>query len=178
MKLRLPSFHPHEVIRALAAALDIPSQQDCLEEIIELPAEYGKGRIIGFNFSEGVGMLILNCRFKEDVHLLVESEAYPPLQLNFNMAGGMQHQLGNNMIHYHLNPLQGSVVAGRQGMQQELRFSCDVDIVYNSILIDRAIYFKKIECVFDQMPDELVRVFADTEAQKTFYYHSNYSIAA
>lgn len=178
MTVHLTTYHPHQIIKELALKLDTTSKVDCLEEIIELPKEIGEGRIVGFSFSDGVGMLVFDCVFKEDIEFVYKWENRVPLQLHFNVAGGFQHNFGGNRMQYYLNPLQGSVTANESQQVQRFKFSSNVAVVYNTILIDRDAYYDKVECIFEKMPPELVKVFSDLKGEDLFYYHSNYSIAA
>lgn len=173
----IKKYNARGIIKDIARTLGTESRVDCLEEIIELPKKYGSGKIIGFTFSDGVSLLIFNCILKKDWTLVFENNIPAPLQFNFNMKGEVKHFFNNKSIQYQLNPLQGTITAHPLGSSQTFQLPHNTDILFNSLLIDRNKYSKKIACILDQMPESLTNIFTDTEAEKSFFYQSNYSIS-
>jgi AraC-like DNA-binding protein len=80
-------------------------------------------------------------------------------------------------IHYILNPLRGTITANKTGTIQKLRFPRNNKIVLAFLVIDRAEYYGKIECILDDMPKKLAAIFTDVKGNKPYFYHSNYSIS-
>lgn len=173
----IKKYNAHEIIKEIAKKLGTNSRTDCLEEIIDLPKEFGKGRIVGFNFSDGISLLIFNCQLKKDWTLVFKDDTPAPLQFNFNMKGNVKHLLNNYSIHCQMNPLQGTITANPANSSQTFQLPQHTEILFNSLLINRKKYAKKIACILDQMPESLGNVFKDTVANKPFFYQSNYSIS-
>jgi len=177
MILNLEKYNAHGIIKEMASSLDTTSRTDCLEEILELPKKVGTGKIVGFSFSNGVSLLIFNCNLVKDWTLVFDNDSPAPLQFNFNVKGNIKHSLNKKSIQYQLNPLQGTITANPSDSSQMLQIPSGSDILFNCLFIDRNKYAKKIECVLDQMPDGLGAVFSDSEAERAFFYQSNYSIS-
>lgn len=177
MKFEIEKYNAHGIIKDIARTLGTKSRTDCLEEIIELPKEHGKGKIVGFSFSDGVSLLIFNCQLKNDWTLIFENDAPAPLQFNFSMKGDIQHFFNRKSIQYQLNSLQGTITAHPAGSSQTFQLPHNTDILFNSLLIDRKKYGKKIACILDQMPKSLADIFIDTNAKDSFFYQSNYSLS-
>ncbi|MFK7981985.1 MAG: hypothetical protein AB8G86_18545, partial [Saprospiraceae bacterium] len=177
MEFEIEKYNAHGIIKDIARKLGTKSRTDCLEEIIELPKEYGKGKIVGFSFSDGVSLLIFNCQLKDDWILVFENDAPAPLQFNFNMKGNIKHFFNRKSIQYQLNPLQGTITAHPAGSSQTFQLPHNTDILFNSLLIDRKKYSRKIKCILDQMPASLADIFTDTDAKESFFYQSNYSLS-
>lgn len=177
MKFDIEKYNAHGIIKDIARRLGTTSRTDCLEEIIDLPKEYGKGRIVGFSFSDGLSLLIFNCTLKTDWALIFENDAPAPLQFNFNVKGNIKHFFSKKCIQYQLNPLQGTITAHPAGSRQTFQLPHNTEILFNTLLIDRKKYAKKIACILGQMPEKLRQIFQDTTAKTSFFYQSNYSIS-
>ncbi|MEM1124788.1 MAG: hypothetical protein AAGJ18_30400, partial [Bacteroidota bacterium] len=177
MKFFIEKYDAHGIIKDIAKTLETTSRTDCLEEILDLPKTYGTGKIVGFKFSEGISLLIFNCRLKTDWTIIFENDAPAPLQFNFNIKGNVKHYFNNKNIQYQLNPMQGTITAHPAGSSQAFQLPHNTEILFNSLLIDREAYAKKIECILKQMPGSLQEIFTDTEANQSFFYQSNYSLS-
>ncbi len=177
MKFEIKKYNAHGIIKDIARTLGTASRTDCLEEIIELPKEYGTGKIVGFSFSDGVSLLIFNCQLKDDWTLVFENDAPAPLQFNFSMKGNVKHIFNYRSIQCQLNPLQGTITANPAGSSQTFQLPHNTEILFNSLLIDRKRYGEKIKCILDQMPKSLSSIFTDADAEKPFFYQSNYSLS-
>jgi len=178
MKFIFDKYHPHSFIKSLAKQLGMDSYTDCLEEVIELSAPVGRGKIIGFIFSDGIGFVVFDCVINED-WIIEFSEAFPaPLQFNFEIEGEIWHSFNNGDIRYHLNPLQGSVTACPNKSTQQFILPGKRKIIYASLLIERSKYLKKISCIVEKLPEKLQTIFLDKDSEKTFFYQGNYSISA
>jgi len=177
MIFNLEKYNAHGIIKEIATKLATSSRTDCLEEIIELPKKVGKGKIVGFSFSNGVSLLIFNCTLTEDWTLVFENDAPAPLQFNFNIKGNIKHIFNKKSIQYQLNPLQGTITANPADSSQTLQIPHNTELLFNCLFINREKYADKIECVLDQMPEGLGEVFTDKSAENVFFYQSNYSIS-
>lgn len=180
MNIEKITHRPHQFIKQFAAHLHTESHTDCLEEILDLPSSYGTGKLRGFQFSEGIGLILFDCTFLEDVSIYFDELKIPALQFNFNVLvqGGIKHFLNNQNIQYFLNPLQGTITASPLTTHQGLQFPANQPIVFACLMIDRAQYIDKIDCILDTMPDKLRAVFSDTKAEYPFFYQGNYSITS
>lgn len=177
MKFKISAQHPRGIVKSIAQQLSLTSKADCLEEILELPKQQGTGKIVGFNFKYGIGLIVVNCRLKEDWILIFENEI-PPLIFKFNASGDFWHSIDADNVQYQLNPFQGTISATPAGTNQKFEFPAGIDLTFAAILIERTAYLKKVECMVDQLPAKLMEVFSDVEAKHPFFYQSNYSIAS
>lgn len=177
MIFNLEKYNAHGIIKEIAKTLDTTSSTDCLEEIIELPKKIGKGKIVGFKFSDGVSLLIFNCTLTKDWTLTFPDNVPSPLQFNFNVKGNIKHYFNKKSIQYQLNPLQGTITANPANSSQMLQIPYGTEVLFNCLFIDRVKYANKIKCVLDQMPEGLGNVFMDKAARNVFFYQSNYSIS-
>jgi len=178
MQLTINNYHPHIFVKNLSEQLSVESSTDCLEEIIELPESLGQGRVTGFMFSDGISFIVFDCLLSEDWELKFEIKEPSPLQFIFDIQGELWHALNHGNIRYHLNPLQGSISACPLNSKQNIKIPGKREVLFTMLLVDRATYLNKIDCMVDQMPEKLSSIFTDTNAENSFLYQGNYSIAA
>ncbi len=177
MTVKINKYDAQGIVKNIALQMGSSSKNDCLEEIVELPKNVGTGKIVGFSFSEGIELLIFNCKLKNNWLLDFENDFPSPLQFNFLVKGIIKHCLHKNRIQYRMNPLQGTITAHSAGSSQIIKIGKDVEILFTMLLVDRKIYSKKIDCAVEQMPKELKDIFLDEKAERSFFYQSNYNIS-
>ena len=178
MIINLHKYHPHDLIKSISEQVETTSNLDCLEQVLILHKKIGKGKITGFEFSDGVSLILFDCMLAEDWDIHFKNDFPAPLQFNFNISGEMWHFMNDNNIHYHLNPLQGSMTASPHGKDQVMKLPGKVKLLFASVMINRKIYLEKIECILDKMPSKLEVLFRDVNASQSFLYQGNYSLAA
>ena len=122
MQLKISNTQPQELVKQLAAQLNVSTQDNCIENNLELTTPLGEGKITGYNFSGGLGILVLYCKLKEDWELIIKQKQ-PALQFNFCMGGNARHFLQNNELQYQLLPLQGSITANKVGHSEHFFFT-------------------------------------------------------
>lgn len=177
MKLLIKETRPRSIIQEIAKHLNVESRSDCLEEILKIPSEYGEGRMMGFNFKYGLGIILVDCCLKRDWVLEFETPT-PSLLMKFNVKGEFWHAFDDNNIQYHLNPLQGTITANPKTSKQLFEFPAHIDLLFMAILIKRSDYLEKVDCMIDRMPDKLANVFSDQYGREPFFYQSNYSLSS
>lgn len=178
MELIFDKYHPHQFITSLAQQLNQTSQLDCLEKVIDLNSDVGNGLITGSLFSDGIGFLLFNCTFKEDMILHFVDDSPAPLFFFFCTEGQIRHSFDDGNIRYLLLPLQGTITANRLKKEQVMTLPGKQKILFSCLMINRAAYLKKIDCIVDKMPEKLAAIFEDTQAKDSFFYQGNYSISA
>jgi len=178
MNLTFDNYHPHEFVKSLATQLKTNSYTDCLEEIIDLSKKNGDGKITGFNFSNGIGFLVFDCVLQNDWILKFPGSNSSPLLFKFDIEGEIWHTFNDGDIHYHLNPLQGSITACPFNSSQNIKLPGQQKILFSILLINRKKYYEKIECILEKIPPKLADIFTDKKAKKAFFYQGNYSISA
>jgi AraC-like DNA-binding protein len=176
MQIELPNYHLQDIVRAIAIQMNVPSRNDCMEETLDLPEAYGSGKICGFTFGNSLSLMIFYGELKEELELTFSS-GVPPLQFHFMIEGEMQHSLNDGTIRYQLLPLQGSITANIQLASEHFFLPAHQPLLFTKLLVDRAEYLVKIDCLVDEMPETLMQLFSDVEATQSFIYQSNYSIA-
>ncbi|MEL6925181.1 MAG: AraC family transcriptional regulator, partial [Bacteroidota bacterium] len=136
-----------------------------------------KGFIRGFEFKDGLEILLFNCRFKKDVLLKVAPNSKPALGLHFCIEGSMVHLFNDQLTQYQLNPLLGTISAAPYNKIQYFKFPAQQKLLLTKMLIDRVAYRQKVDCEIDRMPTRLATLFTSDDFSQAFLYQSNYSIS-
>jgi len=80
-----------EVLNDLSKELETTYTQSCEEYTLKIPSKFGTGSIKGINFKEGLGLLIYNCKFHEDLEIHFIVNEVHPLKFLFCEEGGFSH---------------------------------------------------------------------------------------
>lgn len=177
MNITAKTHRPRSIVKELATAFGTHSKENCLEEILEMPEKYGKGKIHGFDFENGIGILIADCQLKDGIKITIDNDI-PPLLFSFCVRGELWHYFDHDKIQYQFSPLQGTIAANVVGSVQRLEFPEKMDYLFAIILVERAIYLKKFDGMLEDIPEHLADVFRDQEAQRPFFYKNNYNITS
>lgn len=178
MNFLFDDYHPESIISTIAHHSENEPVKDCLEYKYDLPDELGEGEVYGFEFSDGVSLLILNGTFVEDWTLRFGVEADPHLLINLSVTGGFNHTMGTGRFQYVANSLQGSITVTPKSSEEWIQFPKDKEILFACLLIDREQYLNKIDCLIENMPEKLKSIFVDRSSQEPFLYQSNYSVSS
>lgn len=175
MQLTFATYKSHQIIHSIANQLGIECKTDCLEEYLELPKNYGRGKISGFEFSEGIEMIIIAGVFYSEWKIEFSAMKQVPLIFKFSIEGGIFHELYSGHIAYQLNVMQGSITSTASQETEHFRLPANRDVSFIMILVDREKYLEKVDCYIEDIPIKLRDVFKDTMNQKLFFYEGNYS---
>lgn len=177
MEITVSKYHPYSFIKTVAKQLNTISERDCLEERINLPQKIGTGKIFGFSFRNGPGIIIFDCILKQGLILKMKSELLSPLQFNFSVEGKVRHNFQNGSLRYQLGSLQSSITAATDGSLQSFAFPQNKRITFAILVVNRKKYLPIAECHFSKMNQKLAEAFKDVGSKNTFFYQSDFSIA-
>jgi len=165
------------IVKTIGKALNTKTKTEYVEEELFLPKKYGEGRILGFNFSDGVGLLLFDCTFKQKLTITFDETLLSPLLFNFISTGGFTHISNHEYNHYTLNPLQSTITANPTDSSEVLIFQPKEKVVFSSIIIDRQKFKQKIDTGLGNVPEKVKSLFLGT-ATEFFFYQTNYSMAS
>ncbi len=165
-----------EILNDLSKQLKTNYTQSCEEYIMKIPSKYGSGSIKGINFKEGLGLLIYDCMFNEDVEIHFVVNQIHPLKFLFCEEGGFSHSFENEKTIHHVNVLENIIVASDKNNGHVLKFKAGVRTIINSLEIIRSQYLLRMECEVKSLDNELKKLFMDTDGKRQFYFHGHYSV--
>lgn len=178
MKLYLDTYNPSIIVKTIGKALNTATKTEFVEEGLYLPKKYGEGRILGYNFSDGVSLILMDCTFKQEMTIIFNQTLLSPLLFNFVSAGGITHINNQENNHYMLNPLQGTITANQMGSSETFIIPARDKLVFSCILVDRLNFKPKLDVGLDENPKKVQSIFLDTQTEKPFFYQTNYSMAS
>lgn len=178
MELKVKTYNPNLLVKELGNAFNTKTKTEYVEEGLFLPKKYGEGRILGFCFSDGVGLLLFDCTFKQKCTIIFDKPLLSPLLFNFISTGGITHITNHENNHCTLNPLQSTISANPKDSSEVFIFQAKEKVIFSCIMIDRQNFKQKIESAIDNIPEKMKLVFLDTLTERAFFYQTNYSMAS
>lgn len=165
-----------EVMKDLAKELETTFSQDCEEYALSIPAQYGSGAISGINFSEGIGLLMYDCIFKEDFEIQFIVNEVHPLKFMFCESGAFQHCFQDSKEIHEVAELQNIIVASDQNRGHIIRFKAGMRTKINNLEVDRKRFNKVMQCEIARLRPGLRNLFEDVEGKNYFYRLGSYSL--
>jgi len=178
VELKVKTYNPNLIVEEIGKALNTKTKKGYIEEVIHLPNDVGEGRILGFKFSDGVGLLLIDCTFKQKIKFEFDESLLSPLLFSFTSLGSLTHisNYGNN--HSLLSPFQSTISANPLGSSNVFIFPPNEKVVFSCIVIDRQKFKKKIDAGFGNISEKVKSIFLDTNSEKPFFYQTNYSMSS
>lgn len=159
-----------QVIQNLSKELETSYIEKCEEYILQLPAEIGKGEIRGINFASGLGILIYDCLFNEDLEIKFVVNEIHPLKFLYCLEGTLFHRFENEKTQHKIEQYQEAIVASERDNGHVLRFKKNVKTKIYSLEIARESFIRKIDCDLKNMGSNLNTLFNDVKAINAFYH--------
>ena len=178
MTITLNSSSFSEVMHELAEGLSAELRQHNDEATIELPAAVGQGTIRAVRFHSGLSLLRLRVQLEESLFLHMVQTNHHPLRLLLCEAGSLTHSVDARHIQYRMTATDCSIAACSGDVDQIFHLPAHQAVSLYIIEIDRQHYVQRIRQSDGAVHSRIKEVFADTEAQFPFLYHSYYSHAA
>ncbi|AYN67624.1 AraC family transcriptional regulator [Euzebyella marina] len=174
--IKVKSLPLGDVIKNIASELNTVFTEHCEEYVLKIPDEYGKGEIRGINFEGGLGILLYDCQFLEDLEIQFVVNEVHPLKFLYCIEGELLHRFENDTVEHNIKQFQEAIVASEKHNGHILRFKKNVKSKVNSLEISRNTFRNKISCNLKSVDKKLNDLFSDTLAKKTFYHEGFYSL--
>lgn len=165
-----------DVIEDLACEMDTKILRCCNIHTLIIPDSYGKGKIEGVDFPNGMGIILYDCVFKNDIEIrFIKSEIHP-LKFLFCELGNFIHRFGNEEQEHFIDSLQNIIASSSEEHGHILRFQGGLRTKINSLEINREVFLRNMDCEVKSLERDLENLFRDVNATNAFYYHGNYSL--
>ncbi|MDA3780625.1 MAG: hypothetical protein PF487_10470, partial [Bacteroidales bacterium] len=179
MKLSINTYQTKEIVKGLAKKLNTEVKSNYLEELLDIPQKYGKGRILGFDFSDGVGLLLFDCTLKKDCTLLFNKTLESPLLFNFSVESTVYlHYYNSESTQHSLKSLHSTITACPKKTSESFLFKGNKKLVYACVLIDRKKFTSKIDSGLFKMSKKMKTIFSDTNGEKLFFNQTKYTLSS
>jgi len=177
MEIHITELEIHAVIKSIARQLGTRQvRYFCEETTLTIPPQYGQGYIKGINFTNGLGLVIFNCKFNEEVTFRYSLDQSHPLRLKFCQQGLIRYCFEPDKQAYEIPELHTSFCTSTECYDHIYTFPQETQVQFTSLEILRKKYIEKIECDIETLPDALANLLRDVDAIDPFTYESAYSI--
>ncbi|SFH80292.1 helix-turn-helix transcriptional regulator [Halpernia frigidisoli] len=171
--LQVNSTPLKDVIISLSKSFEVSYSNNCGEYSLKIPEHIGKGSIRGINFENGLGLIIYNAIFKEDIRLEFTLNEVHPVKFINSIHGPLTHEFANENIKHSIEEFRCAIVASEQKNGHIIEFEKDILHEVTSVEIDRIKFSKKENCELKQWNSKLKKVLTDVEGIKQFYHVGN-----
>jgi AraC-like DNA-binding protein len=175
--IKVKSLPFQEVIKEIAESLKTHFEEKCSEYFLDIPQDFGEGKIRGINFSNGLGIIIYDCTFNEKTEIKFTKNDIHPVKYLYISEGTIQHRFAETTNQNQLDKYGCAIVASKNHNGHILSFDAQEKTYLLSLEIDRKKFFEKMECELTELSDELKNLFLDTNASSAFYHQGYYSVS-
>lgn len=165
-----------EVIESLAKCFNVDYYTSCTEHYINIPPAWGKGQIRGINFDNGLGMIIYQCEFLEDVRIDFTVGKVHPIKYIYSVNGLIRHRFENGNEEHYIEKYKCAIVASQSHNGHVLTFEKKKSIEIVSLEIDRSKFLKTSSCEILDISETLREIYEDVEAENSFYHEGFYGL--
>ncbi|MFC4097288.1 helix-turn-helix domain-containing protein [Euzebyella saccharophila] len=174
--ISVQSLPLRQVIQNLSKQLGTSYIDRCEEYILKLPPEIGKGEIRGINFNGGLGILLYDCLFNEDLEIKFVVNEIHPLKFLYCLEGKLFHRFENENTQHEIEQYQEAIVASERNNGHVLQFKKNIKTKIYSLEIARESFIRKIDCDLKNVGSNLYDLFNDVKAINAFYHNGFYSL--
>ena|SRR5690554_1366188 len=165
-----------EVIENLAELFNVPYKEVCDEYCLEIPANLGEGQIRGVNFDNGLGFILYECQFLEDIRIEFTLDDIHPIKFIYSAEGNLHHTFANDEEVHSIEHYKCAIVASEKTNGHILTFLKNEKYKIVSLEIDRAKFSTTSSCEISTESNELQSLFSDVKANRTFYHEGFYGL--
>lgn len=165
-----------EVINDLARQMHTSVETHCDEYSLIIPESFGSGKIKALDFKSGLGLILYDCTFKEDMEIRFIINRVHPLKFIFCETGNLNHRFEDEVVIHNLDNLQNLIVASCQEHGHILQFKGGIKTIMNSLEVNRKEFIVNMECELKSLEPELEALFRDTKAVNVFFHQGNYCL--
>ncbi len=174
--IQIKAINASNIFPELAKELNTDCTESYGEYSLSLPAEMGSGEISGINFPNGVGLFNFDLEFKSDQCLDFCSEEIQPFKFLYLILGNLQHQFSNEEITHKLGQGESMILGANYKSGNKFFFPAGTKIKMVILDVDRIKFVDQLTFPLDEMDKIYHQIFADTNAIRTHYHHTEYSL--
>ncbi len=175
-KVCVKSLPLKDVIRDLADEFGTDYTEECKEYKLLIPAEHGQGQITGINFPSGLGIIIYDCQFTDDLEICFTINDIHPAKFLYVTEGQLDHSFEDEFAPHSISRYQSAIVASSGHNGHSLNFNKGERVKMSSLEIDRRQFQNHINCSISSLAPSLQQLLNDVNADATFYHEGDYSL--
>lgn len=164
------------IIPIISTEFQTGYEQKFGEYSLKIPPKLGKGEISGINFPNGVGLFKFQVQFKESQCFNFCSEKIHPFKFIYVINGEINHQFNDEEITHEIKNGQSVILGANYKSGNKILFPKQQKIQLIVLDINRKKFVKQLTFPLSEMNEVYKNIFADTEARRTLYHHTQYSL--
>ena len=175
-KIAIEGIAASEIIAALSKGLDSDWENNYGEYSLKLSDNKGEGFISGITFPNGLGLYKFNLTLKENHSLDFCSKQIEPFKFIYLRVGTIQHQFKDEKSKHSLEEGQSLILGANYKNGNKIFLPKDKNIDLILLNIDRKKFVEQLTFPLEDMEYIYQEIFADTNAMRTVYHHTQYSL--
>ncbi len=175
-EISIPGIAAKKIIIKLSEAFGSECKEFYGEYSIELPSSEGNGFISGINFPNGVGLFKFHLKLKEDCCLDFCSKQIHPFKFMYVIEGRLQHQFRDEELTHKISEGQSVILGANYKSGNKIYFPKNEEINIIILDVDRKKFVDQLTFPLEEMDEIYHEIFADTNAIRTLYHHTQYSL--
>lgn len=176
MTIQYEKFSAHYLLEQMATKMNATFAKNCQTCILHIPEAYGTGSIVGYDFPDGVNLMIWDCTLREKLEIYSPSQRLHPLHFYFCKKGQFLHSLCDETMSYALNPLFSSISSNPAKCEEKMIIPNGIPLKLVNLQILKGKYRSKAICDIEKLPEAIYKLFEDLEGVESFLYMGNYNM--
>jgi len=164
------------LLKTLAKSFKTEYKNQYGEYSMEVPESIGKGLISGVNFPSGVGLFQFEVQFKIGQCLNFCSPTIHPFKFFYLLEGNLFHQFSEEIESHEINANQSVILGANQANSNKIFFPEKNKVSLIMLDVDRQKFINQLTFPLIEMDDIYYQIFADSEAKRKLYHHTQYSL--
>lgn len=159
-------------ITKMAESLGTSVIEDCDEYRLNFHNHIGEGNIRGINFSHGVGVMMVDGTFRQNLTLDYRLGRRHPIQFVYINDGDVLLETHDGEVAHDVSENESIIYAPQGDYNYSMTFRSGHRVQCIVVSVVRYLFLGKIECDINTIPPPLKEMFADTVGKKSFYFKS------
>jgi len=176
IKIEIKSLPPSEIVKDIANHFGVSYDKEGNEYNVEVPGEWGTGKIAAIQFDEGFGLLLYDCMFHEDVEIHFVDEYVHPLKFMYCLDGHIQIRLDDQEEFVIMEKYHNAILASKGENDHVFCFQGGKEVKLRNIEITKEIFQRRFASGDHGEASQIQGLFEDDHADDAFYYDGMYSV--
>lgn len=164
------------VIKRLAESFETNWDENYGEYSLTLPDHNGKGFITGINFPNGIGLFQIDMKLNGDICLDFCFKEVHPFKFLYLIDGQINHQFHDEDSNHKISEGHSVILGANYKGGNKIYFPKDEQIKLVILDVDREKFVNQLTFPLKEMDPIYHEIFADTNAIRTLYHHTEYSL--
>jgi len=174
--VKLAKTSAKSILEELASAFQTTCKVAYGEASINFSNNLGSGVVSGINFPTGVGIFQLEILLKENTCLDFHGDQVHPFKFMYVLEGRLDHSFHDEETVNHIEKDQSVIIGANSKSGNKIMFPGNMKISAVILDVDRQKFVDQLTFPLEEMEEIYHTIFADTNAIRTLYHHTQYSL--